>query len=472
METHDNCIGGDHRPAHSGAVFEVQAAPRSHRSGDGAGHPGGDRAGPEANTRSTEDLRPRTLGSWPRSGVADVHAAILAAASARGRWTLLGLEGRRGILERASRELAGDPDPRGLVGARLGVEPRELAPHLLAIPESLDRALRDPIATFGSRRIAEEGLFLFAPAWSDLVAPTAAALFSALLLGRTVLLVSDPGVPMLAEAIVAALERAGLPEGVLSLVHDDGDDALRSAFASGAASYTRASGYPTRVRRLERLAAQSLSSSSGAGFGAGVQPALAPAVDFRVLRAASTFVRSDEDPAARAAQVMDAAFGRSTTLSGQLPVQAGRALCHERSFSRFAEALLACLRKSPDVASPVPLVERESEVHLRRVRVLGLDEGATLIFDGDDTHPRPAAAPGAGTEEAADRSPVETLEASLSPTVFTNVEERMRLAHLGRPAPLLCLLRVQSDEQGEALAERLDRGVPAENVAWEADSDL
>jgi acyl-CoA reductase-like NAD-dependent aldehyde dehydrogenase len=56
----------------------------------------------------------------------------------------------------------------------------------------------------------------------------------------------------------------------------------------------------------------------------------------------------------------------------------------------------------------------------------------------------------------------------LAPTVFTNVEERMRLTLLGRPLPLLCLLRVPDDAQALALAERLDREVPAEDLALDA----
>jgi acyl-CoA reductase-like NAD-dependent aldehyde dehydrogenase len=332
-------------------------------------------------------------------------------------------------------------------------------------------ALRDPLAAFENRRIAEEGLLLFAPAWSELVAPAAAALTSALLLGRTVLVVSDPHAPMVAEALVAALGRAGLPGGVLSLVHDDGEDALRAAIGSGAASYTRASGYPRRVRRFERLA----SIHIHADFGSGVETSPAPTVDLRILRSRSTIVRSSEDPAERAAEIVERSFGRSRSLSGQLPGQIARALCDERILSRFTEALLAELRRSHDVAHPAPLVERESEDHLRRVRVLGLDEGATLIFDGDDLQALSTGGVAAGgadphriEPDAAPRSPAAAWDAILSPTVFTNVEERMRLSLLGRPVPLLCLLRVPADQPAEALAERLDRDVPAEDLALDA----
>ena len=257
---------------------------------------------------------------------------------------------------------------------------------------------------------------------------------------------------MIAESIASALERAGLPGGVLSVLHDDGEDTLRSAIGGARATFFRASGYPLRVKRVERLAFGG--DGSGSDFGAGLRHPPALAVELAIVRVRSQVVRSTEDPAARAAEIARAAFGRSETFSGQLDGQCARAVCAERSFSRFTEALLAELRRSPDVARPVPLVERESEEHLRRVRVLGLDENATLIFDGES---RPGGAVPA--------SPAKAGDAILAPTVFTNVEERMRLAWLGRPIPLLCLLRVPTDDQAQSLAARLDRDVPAEDLA-------
>ncbi|HEV8112863.1 MAG TPA: aldehyde dehydrogenase family protein [Planctomycetota bacterium] len=430
---HENLIGGKRRPAESGATFELAA----HAS---------------------------SFGTWPRSSAADVAAAIASAGAASSTWNGLAHARRREILERAASELAADPDPGGLLAGRLGLEPGELAHELRSLPPALDLALREPFTGFASRRIAEEGLLLFAPAWSELLASSAAALFSALLLGRTVLFVTDPHAPMIGDAVSAALERAGLDAGVLSIVHDDRDDALRAAIASGAATYTRASGHPTRVRRLERLVTGGVRTE----FGAGVERSLAPALDLRILRNRTAVFRAAEDPEERVVRFADEAFGRSKSLSGQLPGQLARVVCPERSFSRFSEALIAHLRRSPDLARPVPLVEKESEDHLRRVRVLGLDEGATLIFDGEDFVPKPAA-DGAETVAPHD-SPENGLGAILSPTVFTNVEERMRLALLGRPAPLLCLLRVESDEAADALAQRLDRDLPAEDLVLDAEA--
>jgi acyl-CoA reductase-like NAD-dependent aldehyde dehydrogenase len=273
---------------------------------------------------------------------------------------------------------------------------------------------------------------------------------------------------MIGDALATALERAGLPKGVLSVVHDDGEDALRAALQSGAASYVRASGYPNRIRRLERLAAGGNGAEFGSGLSRSSTAAPGPALEMRILRSKTAVVRSAEDPAARAAEIVEGAFGRSASLSGQLPGQIGRVACSDRSFSKFTELLLAELRKSPDVSRPAPIVERESEDRLRRVRVLGLDEGATLIFDGEDVDGGEQLIKEGAGETAPAASPRSQADAMLAPMVFTNVEERMRLTLLGRPLPLLCLLRVHDDAQGQALAERLDRDVPAEDLTLDA----
>ena len=404
-DLHGNTIGGARVPARSGGSFEVIAARRA------PGDP------------------PRSIGSYARSGAADVEAALEAAGEAEDAWWTLGATGRREILARAARELAHAPDPGGVLALRLGLAPAELARHFEDLPERLVRVLEDPAASFPDRRIAERGLLLLAPAWGDLVAAPACAVFAALLLGRTVLHVSDPVAPSIAESLAEALARAGLPGGVLSVLHDDGDDSVRAAIESDAPTYVLASGFPERVRRLERAIGR-----SGASFGAGVRSQAGAAIDLRVLRSRGAAVALGEDLAARAAELVDQAFGRSRTLSGQLPGQVGRVTVHPRAFSRFTEELLLVLRKSDDLDRPVPIVDRESEEELRRARILGLDEGATLIFDG-----RAYGSAGDGTGE--EPSPEDQDDAILAPSVFTNVEERMRLASLARPTSLLCLLR-------------------------------
>jgi alpha-ketoglutaric semialdehyde dehydrogenase len=381
-DLHGNTIGGERVPARGGGTFEAKS------------------------------------GRYARSGAPDVEAAILAADKGEDGWWGLSAAARREILVRAARDLAHDPDPGGRLALRLGLSADELSFHFQDLPERLGRALDEPAATFADPRIRQRGLLVHAPAWAELVSGPASAIFSALALGRTILVVSDPVAPTIAESISDALARAGLPDGVLGVLHDDGEDALRAALGSSAPTFVLASGFPERIQRLERMTTR----PGGARFGAGLSDDSGTAIDLRILGTRSAVVAADADLARRAAEIAEAAFGRARTLSGQLPGQLGRASIHPRVFSRFTEELLAVLRASADLASPVPVVDAESEAELRRARVLGLDEGATLIF----------------TTAA---SPDDDEDGILAPSVFTNVEERMRLASLARPASILCLLR-------------------------------
>jgi alpha-ketoglutaric semialdehyde dehydrogenase len=429
IEAHGNTIGGERVPARSGRTFEVLAS------------------------RRREDEVPRSLGTFPRSDASDVDAALAAARAAQDAWLALGERGRLEILGRAARELAADPDPGGVLAERLALDPGELSPHFEGLEEALDRALSSPAARFTDRRIEDRGLLLLAPAWCEFLAAPASSLFAALLLGRTVLCVSDPVAPMMADTLGGALLRAGLPPGVLSVLHVDGDDVLRAVGGTGTASFALLSGYPQRVRRLERAVRR---PSGGASDGT--------AIELRVLRLRSSVVGAGEDLPRRAAEIAQGAFGRSRTLSGQLPGQIGRAIVDQRALSRFTEELLSVLRKSEDLARPVPFVDSETEQEFRRACVLGLDEGAALIFDGAPSEPAGAdnegdaagASPGAGPGASSLGSPAAPDDAILGPSVFTNVEERMRLASLQRPTSLLCLFRVGSGVEAAALAERLD----------------
>src|SRR5262245_55251170 len=96
VELHLNQIGGERRPALSGAVFEVSAA----------GVPGA-------------RIRPRSPGAWPRPSAADASAAVGTARPRAEPGRSTALHGRRAILERAADELSRDPDPDGLLAARL-----------------------------------------------------------------------------------------------------------------------------------------------------------------------------------------------------------------------------------------------------------------------------------------------------------------------------------------------------------------
>jgi hypothetical protein len=255
------------------------------------------------------------------------------------------------------------------------------------------------------------GVVLLAPHASELaLAPLARAL-AHLEHGERVRLVVPEALPALGEVWSSALAgRSGW-----QCIQDDGLGVLRAALAEPGVESFEASGPPARVAELERL------------YGRGT---------FTTLRNTSLVVRRADDAEELARVAARRAFSRVEALSGQRAGALGRVVCHERSFSRFSTALLAELERMPDFAEPVPLLERATRAHVSHARSLGLDEGATLVLSRKDP---PAC-------------------------VFTNVDERLRLATLARCAGLLVLLRAASDEEGAALAARLDGDARAEDL--------
>jgi acyl-CoA reductase-like NAD-dependent aldehyde dehydrogenase len=444
---HGNWIGGEWIPARFAHTFE-----------------------PDAGSESGARAR------FPRSSAADVDAALAACARARAQWSARSVDERRAVLVEAARQLARDPDPGGLLAAALGASRDELAQHARDLARQLEHDLareRDR-----SRGRTAPSMRVCAPHWSELWLAPAREILGALLSGSSIVLLSDRHAPFLAEAIARSLDAASLAPGVLALLHDDGDACLNALLAHEEVDVVSVAAPRARIREIERRAqrlrarsrpdpapARGPSAAERAArlrFGSGVDDRPGPVLDARCLRNATYMVNADADPDAAAREVVARAFGRSQALSGQLPGSIGRVACHERSFSRFSAALLERLDRDADVARPLCALDPATLEHARRARELGLDEGATLVF----SRPKTRASDDAGGEQASrERRP----EAILWPTVFTNVEEHMRLAWLGRPAPVLCLMRVPSDERGAAMARDLDGDPLAEDLSERAE---
>ncbi|MBI5362310.1 MAG: aldehyde dehydrogenase family protein [Planctomycetes bacterium] len=418
-----NWIAGDWRPALSGYVFRPPAA------------------------RSEELLH-------PRSSAADVSAALDFLAAAEPAWRARAESDRRALLVRGAELLAREPDPGGAFARLLGWTAAEAESATEHIEDELVGAVREGArAVLGAAFGARSGIVLVRRDWSELAGGVAREVLALLALGRGVLLLSDPAAPMVAEALARALAELGEPLP-LALLHEDGHASLQHALRDARVRGIAVSAPSARMREIERwLNDAARGAAHASGFGAGLDEPPTPERALRVLRNSSRLVARACDPSTEAAEIVAGAFGRTAALSGQAPGAIGRVLCHERVFSRLTAALLDELARSPDVARPLATLDPALHLHHRRAFELGLDEGAAPVFT------------------AADRSaPAEPMEPerALAPIVFTNVEEHMRLAWLGRPAPLVCLMRVESDARGQELAAALDRDPLAEDLSGES----
>ena len=395
MSAHRNWIAGSWSPAASGLEFDA-----------------------------------RRHGVWPRSGAEDVAAALEGAERGASEWSALSPRARADklgeVLDLWEDEGAGE----ARFAAAIGLEPEELDSSCDAALELGDELIAAGGAATGG------GVVVARAAASGLGAALVQVTFPSLLAGSGVLLFSDADAPELAVGLCELFEDVGLPKGVVSLVHDDASTSLRAALASGAVSRLALAEPAERIASAERALERACTGASSGGFGSGLREQERPQLEATVLRQRQHVVHLEDSLEAAAATVAEGAFGRGV-LTGQAAGAIGRVLCHERLFSRFTEALLA---RVDDLALRCRPFDRGLPQHLSERLRLGLDEGATLIRGGSREP--------AGSQRR-------SRDAILGPSVFTNVEPRMALSRADRPAPVLCLLRLGSDDEALSLARRL-----------------
>ncbi len=254
--------------------------------------------------------------------------------------------------------------------------------------------------------------------------------------GRPVVVLSDPTFPVLAEAAVDWILDA-VPGAPLRLLHEDGLDVLRHAAAwpnlalelvepeagllSSTASLRKIRGNLAQAQ-AEQAAAETAAREEDGWFGSGVVAAPLAPLWVRSSATGPWQVPADADPAEAAHEIVQRAYG-PTALGGF----AAGALCRVRIpallFSRVTEALLARLdevEEDPCFDPPGWILDAvEPSGVMTRAKRLGLDEGATLIFE------RRAA--------REDGKPYGM--------VFTNGEPRMRTSEGARVFGVLLLMR-------------------------------
>lgn len=319
------------------------------------------------------------LGSWTRSGAEDLRLALDALARGTPTWAARPPSERCRRLADALRRWGADPDPEGLVGPALGLDPGEAPEVALALERA--RGELSGAETPPGRPV------LVAAHWSELHGGVAARSLGPLASGGGVVLLSDPRCPGLASGWWRAAVEAGVDPGALALLHDDTWTVLRAARDDA-----------PRVRVCASFGEE---GSPGPG---------------------TASVLEGDDLGASALAVARGAFGRRRALGGQRAGALARVLCAPRCLSAFTQALLEVLEGSEPDLRPLPFVEAATAPALERLRERGLDEGATLVHGLRDSR-----GPG--------------RDGRLVRLVFTNVEAHMRFAPPARPLPVLLLLR-------------------------------
>lgn len=366
-------------------------------------------------------------GRWVRSARSELEQALAASAAAQAGWARRSPAERARVLLRVVEALERDDELAGELGAALGLEAAATGERLEA---DLHRA-REGLEILSESGESRRGTGLFVAHWSDLVGPLLLRLGPWLVGGSTCVVLTDRRLPEAGVGLARALDPAGLPPGVICVLHDDGRTVLRAALSRPGLAWVRCRG--TRAE-LEELGCRRDSRAFGAGL---TEWSLWP------LSSAVHVVTEGCDPAVEAERVMERSLAPSATLCGQLPDAVGRVLCHQRRFSRFTEELLGRLDAATALQRPFVPVEADLPAWMGEAWALGLDEGACPILGEAPAE----ASRGLGSSAAAVRA-----------LVFTNVETGGRLLRLDRPAPLLRLARVGSDEEALRLRDELAPG--------------
>jgi aldehyde dehydrogenase (NAD+) len=393
-------------------------------------------SGRRFETRNPADTR-ETVASISLSGREDIDLAVSAARDAFRAWRFMPAPKRGEILFRAAGLLLRRKEELGrLVTREMG---KVLSEGLGDVQEAIDMAFY--MAGEGRRLSGETvpselpdkdcksvrepyGVVALITPWNFPTAIPAWKLFPALICGNTVVLKPSSTTPACAAALVEVLEEAGVPPGVVNLVHGPGGEVgeyLSTHPDVDAVSFT---GSCAAGERLQSLLA-------------GLHRPFAAEMGGKN----AILIMNDADLDLALEGVLWGAFGTS----GQRCTAAGRVIVHDTIHDRFLERLVNAANRlrlgpglSPDTDVGPVVNEQQMNRVLDYIRI-GQEEGAKLI---------------AGGGRSMDGSCAHGY--FIRPTIFAEVEPAMRIAREEIFGPVVAVLRCSGIDEAVSMAN----GVP------------
>ena len=399
------------------------------------------------------------IGTFPKSGKEDVDEAVKAARVAFERWRLVPAPKRGDILKKVgdimvarkeeiaqtmTREMGkvlletrGDvqegidtayyaaSEGRRLFGATV---PSEL-------PNKFNMAIRVPVGVAGV--VTPWNFPMAIPTWK---------IFPALLCGNTVVFRPASDTPATATLLVEILTEAGVPQGVINIVHGGGGEvgmAIVDHPDVDLVSFTGSTGVGIKISEVASKTLKRVSLELG---GKNAQ-----------------IVMDDADLSLALDGVLWGAFGTT----GQRCTATSRLLLHEKAYDKFIAMLVDRTQKlrlgdglkaTTDVGPCINQAQREI-VH--SYVEIGLKEGARLLVGG-------SVASGDGLGKGW----------FYQPTIFTNVLPEMRIAKEEIFGPVLSVIKIKSLEEGIAVLNNTIYGLSSSiytqdiNSAFKAIRDI
>ncbi|MEI6026077.1 MAG: 5-carboxymethyl-2-hydroxymuconate semialdehyde dehydrogenase [Betaproteobacteria bacterium] len=390
----------------------------------------------------------QVLAEIARGGEAEVQAAVAAAKAAFPKWAALPASERARIMRRLGELIAAhvpeiartETQDTGQVIAQTG---KQLVPraadnfhyfaemcvrvdgHTYPTPTHLNYTLYHPVGVCAL--ISPWNVPFMTATWK--VAP-------ALAFGNTAVLKMSELSPMTAHRLGELALEAGVPPGVLNLVHGTGHE----------------TGEP--LCRHPDVRAISFTGSTATGQRI-VQAAGLKKFSME-LGGKSPFVIFDDADFERA---LDAAVFMIFSNNGERCTAGSRILVQKSIYARFVERFVERARRIP-VGDPLdektivgPMI---SPAHLTKVRSyieLGPKEGASLLCGGID---RPSYAAELPAHVAAGNF--------VWPTVFADVDNRMKIAQDEIFGPVACL--IPFDDEADAIAQANDIAYGLSSYVW------
>jgi acyl-CoA reductase-like NAD-dependent aldehyde dehydrogenase len=415
-----------------------------------------------AGGETFDSLGPATgekIGTFPRSGPEDVDRAVEAAKDAYRDWRLVPAPRRGEIIFRFARlveehkdeladlmahemgkvlpEAGGDVQEAIDMSYYMAGEGRRLFGHTTPseLPDKFNMSMRMPIGVVGV--ITPWNFPIAIPSWK---------IVPALVCGNTVVFKPANDTPLLGERFVELLVEAGVPAGVVNVVHGFGREV------------------GDRIVRHPDVPVITLTGSRETG----VAVLKAAADNLKHVHVElggknAIIVLEDADLDLAVDGIVWSAFGTS----GQRCTAASRVIVHEQVYNELQSRLVTAaeqLRLGPGWESDTdvgPVINQAALEKIDSYTKIGMDEGAQLLTGG---------------EVATDNG----LDAGFfyRPTIFGGVEQQMRIAQEEIFGPTTALIPVGSFEEAVQAANGVRYGLSSSiftrdvNRAFRAMRDL
>jgi len=369
------------------------------------------------------------LGLFPKSGKEDVNDAVKVARAAFEKWRLVPAPKRGDIMRRVGdlmvarkeqlaramtkemgkvlAETRGDVQEGIDTAYYAGTEGRRLFGHTVPseLPNKFNMAVRVPIGVAGI--VTPWNFPMAIPTWK---------IFPALLSGNTVVFKPASDTPETATSLVEILMDAGVPEGVVNIVHGGGGEVGNAIVGHPDVDLISFTGSTGVGKKISEIASQTLKRVSLELGGKNAQ-----------------LVMDDADLDLALEGVLWGAFGTT----GQRCTATSRLILHQKIHDKFLSMLVeraSKLRLGDGLVQGVdvgPCVNKGQQQTVEEYVEIGLQQGAKLVAGGEIP-----------------KDPALAKGWFYKPTIFSEVKPDHRIAKEEIFGPVLSVLRVNSLAEG------------------------